>query len=169
MRLFGMRRIVTPIMIVLIFAFGVMNSNAAEKVKLSDTRYWIGTKTEVIKLDDTEGHIIQITESKGVDIGSKRLAVAKNIWDLVKGAGTIVGYTTIMEPDGRATRFLKQEGKVTTVLSPEGKPIITMEGTFTVVKGVGEWAGSTGSGTWKTRMIAEGVFVMDWQGEFVKP
>jgi hypothetical protein len=172
MERFPLKRIAIPILaVVLIFAFGVMNSINAEKIniKLSDTRYWIGTKMEVIKVDDTEGHIIQITESKGVDVSGRRLAVTRNTWDLVKGTGTMIGYTTIMEPDGRATRFLKQEGKVTTILSPEGKPIMTGEGTFSMVGGTGEWQGATGGGIWKMRMIGDGIFVMDWQGEFVKP
>ena len=30
---------------------------------------------EVIKVGDTEGHVIQVTESKGVDVRSKNLAI----------------------------------------------------------------------------------------------
>jgi hypothetical protein len=74
MRLFVMRRIVIPIMmIILILAFGMVNTMAAEKINVGDTRYWVGTKMEVIKVGDTEGHVIQITESKGVDVRSKNL------------------------------------------------------------------------------------------------
>lgn len=170
MRLSGMRRIVTPsMMVVLILAFGMVNSNAAEKIKMSDTRYWVGTKMEVIKVGDTEGHVIQVTESKGVDVRSKNLAIATNTWDLVKGTGTMYGYTTIMEPDGKPTRFLKQEGKAIGSLSPEGKHMISGEGTWTMVKGVGEWQGATGGGTWKMKTVTPGIFVMDWEGELVKP
>jgi hypothetical protein len=68
MERFQLRRIAIPlIIVVLIFAFGVLNTMAAEKIKVGDTRYWVGTKMEVIKVGDTEGHVIQVTESKGVD------------------------------------------------------------------------------------------------------
>jgi hypothetical protein len=141
----------------------------AEKVTYSDTRYWFVTRTEVMNIDDTEGHIIQIHEAKGVDVGLKWLGVTRSTWDLVKGNGTTHGYTTMMGSDGKVTGFYRQEGKVTTTLSPEGKPITTVEGTFSLIKGVGEWQGATGGGTWKMRMIGEGISVMDWQGEWVKP
>lgn len=64
---------------------------------------------------------------------------------------------------------MRQEGKVTTTISPEGKPIMTAVGTFSLIKGVGKRKGATGGGTWKLRMISEGIFVMDWEGEMVRP
>ena len=170
MEQFPLKRIVIPlIIVVLIFAFSVINTMAAEKIKVGDTRYWFGTKMEVIKVGDTEGHVIQVTESKGIDMRSKNFAVASNTWDLVKGTGTMYGYTTMMETDGKPTRFLKQEGKAIGFLSPEGKHMISGEGTWTMVKGVGEWQGATGGGTWKMKTVSPGIFVMDWEGELVKP
>jgi hypothetical protein len=170
MERFPLRRIaVLLIILVPIFALGVMNPISAEEIKLSDTRYWFTTKMEVIKLDDTEGHIIQITESKGVDVGRRDLAVSRNIWDLVKGTGTMRGYTTMMDSDGRVTRFFKQEGKAAYTVSSEGKHAMTGEGWWTLIKGVGKWEGVTGGGTWKLKMISEGIFVMDWEGEMVRP
>ena len=170
MERFPLKKIVIPlIIVVLIFAFGVMNSIGAEKIKLSDTRYYFTTKHEALKVDDVEGHAIAISESKAVDIGSKVLSICRNTYDLVRGNGTIRGYCTMMEPDGRVTRFTSHEGKVMTTLSPEKKPIMTVEGTWIVVKGIAEWQGATGGGTWKMKGIAEGIFVMDWQGEMVKP
>ena len=170
MERFQLRRIAIPLIaVVLIFALGVMNPISAEEIKLSDTRYWFTTKMEVIKLDDAEGHIIQITESKGVDVGRRDLAVSRNIWDLVKGTGTMRGYTTMMESDGRVTRFFKQEGNAAYTVSPEGKHAMTGEGWWTLIKGVGKWEGVTGGGTWKLKMISEGIFVMDWEGEMVRP
>ena len=165
-----MKRVVIAIMtVVIVFALGVTNSIAAEKIKMSDTRYYFTTKHEALKVDDIEGHAIAISESKAVDIGSKALSACRNTYDLVRGNGTIRGYCTMMEPDGRVTRFTSHEGKVTTTLSPEKKPIMTAEGTWTVVKGIAEWQGATGGGTWKMKGIAEGIFVMDWQGDLVQP
>jgi hypothetical protein len=152
----------------LIFAFGVMTSVAQEKVKTKDRRYWFTTKIEVIKIDDAEGHIIQIAEVKGVDVGSGSVAFSRSFSDVVKGNGTIQGYSTVMEPDGANVRFLKHQGKITTTLSPGGKPIITAEGTYSLIRGTGTWEGLQGGGTWKSKTIAEGISIMDWEGEFTK-
>lgn len=169
MKLLKSRRlIIMLISFALIFAFGVMTSVAQEKVKLEDKRYYFATRTEVMKIDDTEGHIIQIGESKGVDVGSGDVSFSRASFDLVKGNGTLQGYTTVMEPDGINVRVVKTQGKVTTTLSPAGKPIITMEGTFSAIKGTGKWEGFQGGGTWKLKVIGEGISVMDWEGEFTK-
>jgi hypothetical protein len=43
-----------------------------------------------------------------------------------------------------------------------------MEGTWSHIKGTGKWEGFQGGGTWKLRMIGEGISVMDWEGELTK-
>ena len=58
--------------VALVYIVGAVTSIAAEKIKLSGTRYWFITKSEEIKLDDVEGHILQIRDAKGVDVGWKR-------------------------------------------------------------------------------------------------
>jgi hypothetical protein len=156
------------IAVVLIIALGVMNSIAQEKKKVSDTTYWFATKIEIIKVNEAKGHIIQISESKGISVGRKELAICRNTYDLVKGNGTLRGYSTLMGLDGKVTRNLKQEGKVITLLSGEGKPIMTGEGTWTVVPD-NTWVSSVvGSGTWKLKMVSDGIFIMDWEGELVE-
>jgi hypothetical protein len=164
-----MRKIAIALMaVVLIFVFCVANSIAQEKKKVSDTTYWFITKTEAIKVNEAKGHIIQISESKGIIVGRKELAICRNIYDLVKGNGTLRGYTTLMNLDGKVTRNLKQEGKVITFLSAEGKPIMTGEGTWTVVPD-NTWVSSAGGGgTWKLKMVSDGIFIMDWEGELVE-
>jgi hypothetical protein len=169
MELFRLKRIAISILaIVLVFIFGVISSTAQEKKKVSDTTYWFATKTEVIKVNEAKGHIIQISESKGVNVGRKELAICRNTYDLVKGNGTLRGYSTLMGLDGKVTRNLKQEGKVITFISAEGKPIMTGEGTWVVVPD-NTWVSSVGgSGTWKLKMVSDGIFIMDWEGELVE-
>jgi hypothetical protein len=164
-----MRKIVIAVIVcVLIFSIGVTNSIAQEKKKVSDTTYWFATKTEVIKVNEAKGHIIQISESKGINVGRKELAICRNTYDLVKGNGTLRGYSTLMGLDGKVIRNLKQEGKVITLLSAEGKPIMTGEGTWVVVPD-NTWVTSVkGSGTWKLKMVSDGIFIMDWEGELVE-
>jgi len=162
------RRMIMLISLALIFAFGVTASIAEEKVKRSDKRYGVTTKVETIKVDDTEGHIIQIAESTGFDVSTGAVAVSRNFYDLIKGNGTMQGYTTMRDPDGGNVKCTKTLGKVTTTLSPSGKPITTMEGTYSLVKGTGTWEGFQGGGTWKGKILGGGVYIMDWEGEFTK-
>lgn len=167
MSLLQLRRIGT-MAVVLIIALGATNAIAQEKKKVSDTTYWFATKTEVIKVNEAKGHIIQISESKGINVGRKELAICRNTYDLVKGNGTLRGYTTLMGLDGKVTRNLKQEGKVITFLSAEGKPIMSGEGTWVVVPD-NTWVSSLGgSGTWKLKLVSDGIFIMDWEGELVE-
>jgi hypothetical protein len=162
------KTVITIFVVVLIIALGVMNSIAQEKKKVSDTTYWFATKTEIIKVNEAKGHIIQISESKGINVGRKELAICRNTYDLVKGNGTLRGYSTLMGLDGKVIRNLKQEGKVITLLSAEGKPIMTGEGTWAVVPD-NTWVSSVGgSGTWKLKMVSDGIFIMDWEGELVE-
>lgn len=160
------RSMLIPITLSLIFAFGVVTSVAQEKVKIKDKRYYFTIKAEVMKVDDIEGHTIQIGESKGIDVGSGAITISKGIFDLVKGNGPHWSYSITRDPDG--TTFTKAEGKLTTTLSPEGKPIMTAEGTWSMTKGTGKWEGFQGGGTWKLKVIGEGVSILDWEGELTK-
>ena len=162
------RTLVILISLSLVFALGVVTSLAQEKIKLKDRRYWFVTKVEVIKVDDVEGHIIQILELKGVDVGTGDVAFNKMSMDLIKGNGTSQGYTTVTSPDGNNARFFKIQGKSTSSLSPDGKPISMSEGTATLIKGTGKWEGFQGGGTYKAKTIADGISIMDWEYEFTK-
>lgn len=162
------RTMIMLISLSLILAFGVMTSVAEEKIKRSDKRYGVTTKVEMIKVDDTEGHIIQIAESTGFDVSTGAVAVSRNLYDLIKGNGIVQGYTTMRDPDGGNVRYTKAVGKVTTTITPSGKPITTMEGTYSLVKGTGTWEGFQGGGTWKGKILGGGVYIMDWEGEFTK-
>jgi hypothetical protein len=161
------RLMVILISLGLIFAFGVMTSVAQETVKVKGKIYMFATKSETIKVDDTEGHVIVIGESKGVDVGSGMLIHVKNFMDLVKGNGTMLGYSTNYYPDG-SKMFFKGQGKATTTLSPEGKPIFTIDVARSIIKGPGKWEGFQGGETLKYKAIAEGIGVMDWESEYTK-
>ena len=169
----------------LIFVFGVMTSvaqekqireflqksvqpsGAQEKIKLKDQRFWVTTKMEILKTGDTEGHIVQMSEAKGVDVGTSTVAISVGFWDLVKGNGTHDSYVTNTDTDGDVW-YCKTQGKVTTTLSPAGKPVTTIYGTFSLIRGTGKWEGFHGGGSWNLKMMGPGISVMDWEGEFTK-
>jgi len=150
-----------------IFALGVTTSIAQEKIKISGKHYGVTTKVEVIEVDDTEGHILSIAESKGVDVVTGDYFVNRGFVDHVKGNGLFIGYQKTVDKDGDVT-FRKFEGKSTTTLSPEGKPITITEGTFSFIKGTGKWENIHGGGTSKAKSIGPGmgIFMDDWEGEY---
>jgi hypothetical protein len=155
------------ISLALIFAFGVMTSFAQETVNLKTKNYTFTIKSEVMKVDDTEGHVIIISELKGIDVASGMVSHIKAFLDLVKGNGTVQAYVTEYYPDG-SKMFIKTQGKNTTTLSPEGKPMMAGEGTGSLIKGTGKWEGFQGSQTWKLKGIAEGIVLIEVEGEYTK-
>jgi hypothetical protein len=168
MRPFIQKGLIVTIMILsLILAVGVVNSIAQEKIKMKDKTYWVDTKAETMKIDDIDGHLILISEVKGINVGSGAISVSRSTMDVVNWNGTSVGYSTTTDSDGDST-YAKAQGKVITTLSPQGKPVMIMEGSWSMIKGTGKYAGFQGGGPYKLKVIGPGISVMDWEGELVK-
>ena len=148
-----------------IFALGLTSSLAQEKTKFAGKRYGVMTKTEVIELDDTEGHILSLGESKGIDVTTGDQFVSSGFSDSVMGNGTHWGYSKTIDKDGDVA-FSPFKMQVTTTLSPQGKPITTFQGTFSFSKGTGKWENVQASGTFKGRMIGPETYMYDWEGEY---
>ena len=147
-----------------VFAFAVTASLAQEKIKISGKR--VGTsKSDPIKVDDIEGHILSTGVSKGVDVVNNSIFIFWSTADLVKGNGTHQGYSKGVEKDGDVY-FATFKGRVSTTMSPQGRPLVTFEGTWSLYKGTGKWENAQGGGTYKGRYIGPGIFTYDWQGEY---
>ena len=151
-----------------ILVFSVTTSLAQEKIKTKRKDYGVIVKYETFKVDDIEGHALNLYEMWGVGAGSsgESTSISKGTSDLIKGNGTHQGYYKNTDKDG-SIFFSKWQGKVSTTESPEGKPIMTWEGTFSYVKGTGKWENVQGGGTYKGGFIARGVYVNYIEGEYV--
>ncbi len=151
-----------------IFAFGVTTSLAQEKVKTKRKDYGVIVKYETFKVDDFEGHAVNMYESRGVGVASTGESswISKGQSDLTKGNGTHQGYYKSTDKDGDAF-FSKWQGKVSTTQSPEGKPIMKWEGTYSYVKGTGKWENIQGGGTYKGGFVARGIYVNYVEGEYI--
>ena len=129
MRLLKYRRLILILIsLALIFAFGVMTSVAQEKIKLKDRRYWFSTKPEVMKIDATEGHIIQTMEQKGVDVGTGDVSFNKSFSDLVKGNGTTQAYTTTRGQMAVMQGFLRSKESLPLLFLPKVIPLSQRKG-----------------------------------------
>jgi hypothetical protein len=147
-----------------VFALGVTTSLAQEKIKIQGKRF--GTsESNPIKVDDVEGHILSTGVTKGVDVINDAIFISWSTSDLVKGNGTHQGYSKMIEKDGNVG-FNTFQGKISTTMSPKGRPLVTFEGTWSLIKGTGKWENAQGSGSYKGKFIGPGILTYDWQGEY---
>ena len=159
------------ISLALIFALGVTTSIAQQKTKIAGKMTCASIKSERINVGDTEGHILLLSEYEGANVSTGKhkfmdgaQVVGMTFGDLVKGNGPHQGYIK-MSLNGDAV-FSKYEGKTTTTLSPEGTPIMTFEGTFSYIKGTGQFENIQGGGIYKGRYISRTIWVAKWEGEY---
>ncbi len=163
--------IVVTFSLALIIFFCVTYSTAQEKIKISGKVTTAYTIRHEIKCDDTEGHSIFIVKSEGVNVSTgkeKFMDGAEYAYeafgDYVKGNGPHLTYSK-MTLNGD-TIFVKSEGETKTTISPEGKPITTVEGTSTIIKGTGKYENIQGSNTYKGKLISSIIMVIEWEGEY---
>ena len=142
------------ISLTLVLTLGVTLSMAQQKTKIAGKMTMAYTERKAVDVGDTEGHILVLAESEGVNVGeggSKFMdgAQALNISfaDLDGGNGPHQGYLRLTK--GEDSIFAKWEGQVTTRLSPEGVPVTAFEGMFSYIAGTGQYKNIQGSGTYK--------------------
>ena len=167
MQLFKSNLLLILATLALILAFSVTTSTAQEKVKINSKYTGVFTKMEQMKLDDTEGHILNSHESKGAGTGSAGgfTFINQGVSDTVKGNGTHSGYYKSTDKDGHVY-FAKWQGKVTTTMSPEGRPNVQFAGTWSFIKGTGKWENVQGGGTYKGWFIGPEIYVNTTEGEY---
>jgi hypothetical protein len=78
--------------------------------------------------------------------------------DLLKGEGTVQGYTQCTFPDG-STATQKWEGKIGA----------SSTGTWTYIKGTGKFEGIQGEGTWKSYSMSPDRWYSEGVGEYTLP
>jgi len=159
------------ISLVLVFAFGVIPLKAQQKTSIAGKITATYTKQETIDVGDIEGHIISLAKSEGVNVSTgehefmdSSQVVNISFGDLVKGNGVNQGYVKFAKNGD--TSFAKWQGKVTTTLSTEGTPITTLEGTFSFIKGTGQFENMQGTGTFNVKFITEKTYISEWEGEY---
>ena len=150
-----------------IIAIGVTTALAQEKVKVKFRAYAVTTKMEKFKVDDTEGHFVTLSESKGVTSDGKFTRYFTSRSDLIKGNGPHDGYGKYVDVKDGDFYCVKWQGMVSTTKSPEGKLNITFKGTYSYTKGTGKFENIQGGGTFKGNFIGKGIYTVDSEGEYV--
>lgn len=162
---------VVTFILALIIVFCATYSTAQERIKVSGKVTTAYTIRHEIACDDTDGHLIVVIKSEGLNISTgkdKFMDGAEYAYeafgDYIKGNGPHMTYSK-MTLNGD-TVFSKAEGKTKTTLSTKGKPITTVEGTLTFTKGTGMYEGIQGSATYKGKFISGNIMVIEWEGEY---
>lgn len=148
-----------------IFVFGLTGSLAQEKTKIAGKIFAVNTKYEVIKLDDVEGHTLIQHQWKGIDVVTDFQVFLSGYSDYIKGNGIHQVYSKLVDPEGDLY-YTKAEGKTTTILSPEGKPVTSIDGKFSFIRGAGKFENIQGSGTYKGKIIGPGILTYEWEAEY---
>ncbi len=118
-----------------------------------------------ISLKDQPNHDMLIGEIAGPQKSTDVLWNNSHItyWstiDLLEGKGAQRGYYVNVRPNGELDRG-SFEGKVTV----NGNDV-RLEGTWTTTGGTGKFAGMTGQGNYRGRMLSPTEVEMTWDGEY---
>jgi hypothetical protein len=145
-------------------------SNPPVTVKVSGTQYQIQTKNDVISPEDVEGHEIGMWESKAIHFEGyfKRdgYVINRGIYDRILGNGTYKGYGTHVHSNADV-HYTKWEGTMTSEMV-NGHSISAYQGIWQITGGTGKWENTKGSGTYKGKVIASGISIMEWEGEIAQ-
>ena len=130
----------------------------ADLVVAGETINWQGTgfttKFEQMEVGDVEGHIIAVSQGKQVFInkktGEKTVSISTNTMDINPKTGkvTLKGYGVGTAANG--DQLIREQ-----VGQAVGKG--HYKGTFTWLKGTGQYEGVKGGGTWESWTLSKGV------------
>jgi hypothetical protein len=123
-----------------------------------------------LPIPDAEGHALMLGRVHGVNRSTGPTAymdqgevTSFEFGDLTQGNGPHQGYISMSQ--GSDSVISKWSGKVTTTLAPDKTPRTTFEGTWTKIRGTGQYSEITGKGTYKGHFISQIEYVCDWSGE----
>ena len=125
---------------------------AGEIIKWQGTGFT--TKFEQMEVGDVEGHIVAVWQGKQVFInektGEKTISISTNNMDINPKIGkvTLKGYGVATAPNG--DQLIREH-----MGQAVGKG--HFKGTFTYVKGTGQYEGTKGSGTWESWALSKDI------------
>jgi hypothetical protein len=93
---------------------------------------------------------------------SERQALVRGTNDLIKGNGTSRGYFRLLETDGDLL-FGTYESTVQTV-AVDGRSTTSSQGKWLATKGTGKWQNRNAAGTFKSKVIGDGMSLTEWEG-----
>jgi len=131
-------------------------------------------QNDSVVVNTAQGHVMYLGKGDGINkstgtAGFMDNARVENInfSDLIMGNGPDQGYLTMVL--GADTVYDSWNGKVAVRETTEGKNVITVSGTFTWTGGTGQYAGISGTGTYKGVIMSPDQYVVEWNGIYTLP
>ncbi len=165
-------RTVTLLMTVLcVVALLAMPLSAQEMMKVAGKMEASYVKQEPMEVGDTEEHTMTLGTSEGTNVSTGvhmfmdgAEIVNMSFADLVKGSGPHQGYVKFTKGDDVV--YAKWQGTMTTMTYEEGPPMMSFEGTFTYIGGMGQYMHIKGGGTYKGQFTSLTAYMVEWEGEY---
>jgi hypothetical protein len=155
----------------LIVALVAATSLAEKKHKVAGKMTMNYPEQEKIEVGDTEGHVLSFGTADGTNECTSEhtfmdgaQVVNMAFGDLVQGSGLHQGYVKLTLRDDAV--FCKWEGAVTTTVPEEGAAIMSFKGTYSYIKGTGQFENIQGRGTYQGAFASDTQYVAEWEGEY---
>ena len=150
------------------------NEPVRERLQISGVFSMKVSQQQTLPVASPADPVLLLTQSSGSNRNTGKSAymdgaqaISREIADLTQGNGPHQGYITeILGADTTVTRW---QGKVTTTLGPDQKPNTRFEGSWSKIKGTGQYEGVTGAGSYKGRMTSPTEYTVEWSGEISAP
>jgi hypothetical protein len=150
------------------------NEPVRERLQISGVFSMKVSQQQALPVATPADPVLLLTQSSGTNRNTGKSAymdgaqvINREIADLTQGNGPHQGYITeILGADTTVTRW---QGKVTTTLGPDQKPVTGFEGSWSKIKGTGQYQGVTGAGSYKGRMTSPTEYTVEWSGEVSTP
>jgi hypothetical protein len=149
-------------------------SPTGERLRISGVFTMKVVQQQALQVATPGDPVLLLTQASGSNRSTGKSAymggaevISREIADLTQGNGPHQGYITeILGADTTVTRW---QGKVTTILGPDQEPITRFEGTWSKLKGTGQYEGVTGAGSYRGRMTSPTNYTVEWNGEINTP
>ncbi|KPL18334.1 MAG: hypothetical protein AMJ92_08570 [candidate division Zixibacteria bacterium SM23_81] len=159
------------ICLLLIVAFVVAPATAGKKHEVAGKMTMAQTIREAIDVGDAKEHVLSLAKWEGTNesAGENKFmdgaqVVNMSFGDLVQGNGPHQGYVKLML--GEDAVFCNWEGMVASTVPEEGAPIMAFEGTYSYIKGTGQFENIKGGGTYKGQFTSKTELTTEWKGKY---
>lgn len=164
------RLLVLTIAFVFLSGLGVTPSMAEEKVKTAGKMVLSKKGQESLRVDDAKEHHLFLFDYLGTNLSTGKNefmdcaeAVNRYFADFTERNGPIQGYTKLSKKGDCV--LVKWSGEMT-AYSADATVVMNFVGSYSIVKGTGQYANIEGKGTFRGQMFSWIIQIVEWEGEY---
>lgn len=148
----------------------VAMSPAPQRLSVSGVSVLKYSRQQAAPAGDPAGPVLLLNEARGSNRNTGTTEYMANadvtlreIADLTRGNGPHQGYITMAK--GADTTISQWHGKVSTTMGSDQQPVTRFEGTWSTLQGAGRYAGATGHGTYRGKMLSPTEYAVEFSGD----